>query len=155
LIVSNLETAREYIKAIENGATGEALARYFTPDVRVHEMPNRIAPHGSVADLDRALAGAQRGKQLFKRQTYTITNALSDGDWVALEIDWLGITAVQVQNLPPDSEIRDHVAVFLFFRGGRIARQNQSTNHQRQFPRVPSTIVSGKSPYRKQSGVAG
>jgi ketosteroid isomerase-like protein len=38
-------------------------------------------------------------------------------------MDWIGITAVQIQNLPPNSEMRDHAAVFLHFREGRIARQ--------------------------------
>jgi hypothetical protein len=46
-----------------------------------------------------------------------------EGDWVALEMDWIGIIAVQIQNLPPDSEMRDHAAVFLQFRDGRVARQ--------------------------------
>ena len=120
---SNVEIARQYITAIESGATGDALARFFTPDVVIEEMPNRVAPHGSTSDLARALQGAERGKQLFQRQTYTITHTVSEGSSVALEMDWVGITAVQIQNLPPGSEIRDHVAVFLQFRDGRIARQ--------------------------------
>jgi len=101
---TNLEIASEYIRAIESGATGDALARFFTPDVAITEMPNRMGPHGSVANLEKALQGAARGQQLFKRQTYTITNILADDeDRVALELDWTGITAVQIQNLPPDS----------------------------------------------------
>jgi ketosteroid isomerase-like protein len=121
---TNLEIAREYIRAIESGATGDALARFFTPDVAITEMPNKIGPHGSVSNLERALQGAERGQQLFKRQTYTITNILADEDRVALELDWTGITAVQIQNLPPNSEVRDHAAIFLHFRDGRIARQS-------------------------------
>jgi ketosteroid isomerase-like protein len=61
---------------------------------------------------------------MFKRQTYTITNLLDQGDCVALEVDWVGITAMQFQNLPAGGEIRDHVAMFLFFRDGRVARQH-------------------------------
>jgi ketosteroid isomerase-like protein len=122
--MSNVDTARAYIKAIEAGATGDALAKFFTTDVELREMPNRIAQHGSVSDLTKALAAAERGRQFFKRQAYTITNMLADGDRVALEIDWLGITAVQIQNLPPGSEMRDHAAIFLEFRDGHIARQH-------------------------------
>ena len=120
---TNLEVAQEYIRAIERGATGEALARFFAPDVAITEMPNRVTPHGSTSDLARALEAAQRGQQLFKRQTYTITNMLGKDDFVALEMEWIGVTAVPIQNLPPDSEMRDHVAVFLEFRNGRIVRQ--------------------------------
>jgi ketosteroid isomerase-like protein len=120
---TNLEVAREYIRAIESGTTGDALARFFTPDVAITEMPNRIAPHGSASDLAKALQAAERGRQLFKWQSYTITNILGDGDCVALEMDWIGVTAMQIQNLPPNSEMRDHAAVFLQFLDGRIARQ--------------------------------
>ena len=98
----NLELAREYIRAIESGATGDALARFFTPDVAITEMPNRVAPHGSVSDLAKALEAARRGQQLFKRQIYAITNILGEGNWVALEMDWIGVTAVQIQNLAPN-----------------------------------------------------
>lgn len=121
---TNLEIARQYIRAIESGATGDTLARFFTPDVAITEMPNRVAPHGSASDLARALRAAERGQQLFKRQTYTIVNILGDGNCVALEIAWIGITAVPIQNLPPNSEIHDHAAIFLHFRNGRIARQH-------------------------------
>ena len=120
---TNSELAREYIRAIENGATGEALARFFTQDVAIKEMPNRVAPRGSASDLAKALQAAERGRQIFKRQTYTITNILCDGDWVALEMDWLGVTAMPIQNLPPGSEMKDHAAIFLQFRDGRIASQ--------------------------------
>ena len=119
---SNAEIARAYIQAIESGAMGEALARFFTADVVIHEMPNRIAPQGSVSDLAGALHGAE-GKQIFSRQTYTITSLLAEGNRVALELDWLGITAITLQNLPPGREMRDHAAIFLEFRDGRIARQ--------------------------------
>jgi ketosteroid isomerase-like protein len=121
---TNLEIAREYIRAIESGATGDMLARFFAPDVAIREMPNRVAPHGSASDLARALQAAERGQQLFRRQIYTIVNILGEGDRVALEMDWIGITAVPIQNLPPNSEIRDHAAVFLHFREGRITRQH-------------------------------
>ena len=120
----NVEVAREYIRAVESGATGAVLIKFFTEDVAITEMPNRVAPHGSTSDLGKALKAAVRGRRLFKRQTYTVTNIIGEGDWVALEMDWTGITAVPIQDLPADSEMRDHAAVFLQFRDGRIARQH-------------------------------
>lgn len=120
---SNAEAAHAYIQAIESGATGEALARFFTADVVIQEMPNRIALRGSVSDRAGVLQAAERGKQIFSRQTYTITNLLAEGNRVALELDWLGITAIPIQNLQPGSEMRDHAAIFLEFRDDRLARQ--------------------------------
>ena len=97
---NNLQLAQEYIRAIENGATGNALSRFFTPDVVIEEMPNRIVPRGSISDLTKALQGAERGKRIFARQTYRNTNLLADGNRVALEIDWLGVTAIPIQDIP-------------------------------------------------------
>ena len=82
---TNIQLARQYTDAIADGKTGDALASFFTPDVTITEMPNRIAPYGSVSDMAKALAAAERGQQLFSRQTYAIRNILGDGDWVALE----------------------------------------------------------------------
>jgi ketosteroid isomerase-like protein len=122
-MLANVRLAQRYIAAIAEGKAGDTLAGFFTPDVTITEMPNRIKPHGSVSDLARALDAAKRGQQLFSRQTYTITNILGDGDWVALELDWSGITAVPIQNLPTGGEMKDRAAVFLQFREGRIACQ--------------------------------
>src|SRR5437016_6180571 len=67
---TNTDLAREYIKALEGGATGDALARFFAPDVVILEMPNRIAAGGSESNLAKALQAAERGQQLFKLQKY-------------------------------------------------------------------------------------
>ena len=121
--MSNADVAREYIRAIEGGATGEALARFYTPDVVFTEMPNRFMPKGSTSDLAKMLQRAEMGQRIMRSQTYRITKVIAEGDTVALEIDWTGITAVEIQGLPAGSEMRDHAAVFLDFREGLIARQ--------------------------------
>ena len=47
----NLETARRYLKAVEEFATGAALGAFFSPDVVHVQFPNRVAPHGSRCNL--------------------------------------------------------------------------------------------------------
>ena len=121
--MTNLQIAREYIKAIESGSAGKKLAKFFAASVVFEEMPNAISPKGSIADLAAALQRAEIGKKLFQRQTYTILSAVAEGNHVALELDWTGITAVQIQNLPPGSQMRDHAAIFLEFREGRVIHQ--------------------------------
>ena len=69
---TNIKIAQQYIRAIEGGATGEALATFFTHDVVITEMPDRVALYGSASDLRNALQAAERGLQLFKRQIGTI-----------------------------------------------------------------------------------
>lgn len=43
---ANTSLIRSYLAAIESGATGEALARFFTPDAIQVELPNRLNPQG-------------------------------------------------------------------------------------------------------------
>jgi hypothetical protein len=76
-MATNVEVAREYIHAIEGGATGDALARFFTPDVAITEMPNRVAPHGRASDLAKALEAAERGASNSLRLT-TVRNSHSE-----------------------------------------------------------------------------
>ena len=57
----NLETARRYLKAVEEFATGAALGAFFSPDVVHVQFPNRVAPHGSRCDLPEMIAASGRG----------------------------------------------------------------------------------------------
>ena len=88
-MLTNVQLAQQYIAAIAEGKTGDALAKFFAPDVTITEMPNRIKPHGSVSDLERALDAAKRGQQFFSRQTYTITNILGNG--IGSRWRWTGL----------------------------------------------------------------
>jgi hypothetical protein len=46
---TNAQFAREYIKAIEDGAIGDTLARFFTPDVVIQECPIAFRRTGPLA----------------------------------------------------------------------------------------------------------
>jgi predicted ester cyclase len=122
-MASNLELARHYIRAVEEGATGEDLARYLDPGVIAHWYPNRLDRKGRSCDLAAMLESAERGKKIVARQSYGIENAVADGDRVALEVTWVGTVEVPVGTLPAGSEMRAHFAVFLEFRNGKIVRQ--------------------------------
>jgi ketosteroid isomerase-like protein len=120
----NLAIARRYLEALESGAEGSALAEFFTKDVIQEEFPNRLSPIGAHRDLSALLDAAKKGKKTLRAQKYDILNTIVDGDSVALEIVWRGYLAQQVDTLPPDSEMRAHLSVWLEFRDGKIARQH-------------------------------
>src|SRR5580700_1931501 len=121
--MGNLATARNYLQAIERGAMGEALARFFTSDV-VHELfPNKLAPQGGRSGLAQMLAAAERGQQVLSSQHYEIQHEMESGNRVALEVLWTGTLAMPVAGLPPGAQMRAHFAVFLEFRDGKIAVQ--------------------------------
>jgi ketosteroid isomerase-like protein len=120
---ANLKTAREYLVAIENGATGQALARWFTPDVVQEEFPNRLVPAGARRGLAELLEGAERGQKVLSGQRYEVLTAMASGDRVALEVQWTGTLAIPVGSLAAGDDMRARFAVFLDFRDGRIAAQ--------------------------------
>jgi ketosteroid isomerase-like protein len=118
-----LELTRRYFAAVEGGATGEALAAFYAPEVVQEEFPNRLAPHGARRDLSAILEAAERGRRLLAAQRYQILQALADGGRVAVEFLWSGTLAVPVGSLPAGAELRGHCACFLEFRDGRIVAQ--------------------------------
>ncbi|KAI9014184.1 hypothetical protein DFJ74DRAFT_681780 [Hyaloraphidium curvatum] len=118
-----LQLARQYLDAIERGTTGDALAAFFTDDVVQEEFPNRLVPAGARRDLADILAGAERGQKVLSAQKYEILESLVDGERVALEVLWVGTLAIPIGSIPAGGEMRARFAVFLTFRGGKIAQQ--------------------------------
>lgn len=115
--------AGEYLKAIEDGATGEDLARFFTPDVLQEEFPNRLTPRGARRDLDEILEASVRGQQVLSAQSYRIENQVTAGSQVVLEVDWSGTLEVPVASLAPGDQMKARFCVILEFEGDRITRQ--------------------------------
>ena len=120
--VSNLDKARQYLRAIENRAIA-ASTDLFSSDIVVEQFPNRIYPNGSRAGLAEMLQGAEKGKKLLSRETYQITNEVTNGNTVALEVLWTGTLAVPFGTLKEGSAMRAHFATFLEFRDGKIVAQ--------------------------------
>ncbi|MCP3140124.1 nuclear transport factor 2 family protein [Pyxidicoccus xibeiensis] len=120
---TNLDTALRYLQALESGATGEALAPFFHPDVVQREHPNALYRTGQTRDLKTMLADSERGKKLLASQRYAVRGTVAQGDSVALEVDWSGTLAVPAGNLPAGATMRAALGVFLTFQDGRIVSQ--------------------------------
>ncbi len=120
---TQLDFIRRYLSAIEQGATGEALAAFYTPDAVQEEFPNRLVPTGARRDLAGILEGAVRGQKVLTGQTYEIGSAVENGDRIALELIWVGTLAVPLGSVPAGGSLRARFAVFIDFRDGRIAAQ--------------------------------
>lgn len=117
------ERARNYLKAIELGATGERLATFFHPDVKQIEFPNRLVTAGAERDLEMILEGALKGQAVLSSQTYEIHRCYESGDTVILEVTWKGILAVPMGSLQPGETMTARFAVFLDFEGDLIREQ--------------------------------
>jgi len=120
---SRTDIAKTYLAALEAGATGDALAAFFTDDVVQEEFPNRLVPAGARRDLAALLDGAVRGQKVMRAQRFELLAAVENGDTLALEVQWTGTVAVALGSLPAGGQMRARFAVFLEFRGDKIARQ--------------------------------
>jgi ketosteroid isomerase-like protein len=119
----NVALARQYLKALESGPTGDELAQFFAPEVVLEIFPGKFFPNGSRDDLAGILAAAERGKKVMTSQKYEIRNEVADGDKVALEIDWTGTLAVAFKTIPKGGQMRARFAAFLEFNEGKIVSQ--------------------------------
>jgi ketosteroid isomerase-like protein len=121
--LANLDAARQYLAAVSQGATGDALAQFFAPDVVQEEFPNRVSPEGKRRKLAAILEGAERGQKVLSAQRFEIRRAIATGDRVILEALWVGTLAIPFGTIPVGSEMRAYCAMFLEFRDGKITAQ--------------------------------
>lgn len=119
----NIAFAKAYLRDIEAGKTGEALAFHFDPNVVQEEFPNALSPQRVERDLKAILEGAERGQALLSGQKFDVQTAIATGDEVALEVAWSGTLAVPVASLAAGDTMRANIAVFLKFRDGKIVHQ--------------------------------
>lgn len=120
---TNLETALRYLRALEEGQTGESLSPFFHPEVVAREHPNALYREGQTRDLKQLLADSERGKGLLASQRYDVRSRHAQGEEVVLEVEWTGRLAVPVKTLAAGATMRAASAMFLTFRDGRIISQ--------------------------------
>ena len=119
----NIEVVRSYLKALQNGEAGEALRRFFAPDVRQIEMPNQLNQRGQESDLEDILQRSLQGLKILKQQRYEIVSEMAQEDRIAVEARWAGVLAVTLGTLPAGAQMKASFAMFFLFRDGRIAMQ--------------------------------
>jgi ketosteroid isomerase-like protein len=120
---ANLATVRSYLAALEAGAVGDYLARFFASDAEQIEFPNRLNPNGAKSDLSTMLKRAEQGKRLLSAQRYEIRSELAQDSRVAIEAVWTGTLAVGLGSLSAGASLRAHFAIFFELENGRIRLQ--------------------------------
>src|SRR3954469_25872899 len=90
------ELTKQYFAALERGATGDALAALYDPEVVQEEFPNRLMPAGARRDLAGILAAADRGRNVMTGHRYELLSVVVDGDRAAGEFIWSGTLVVPV-----------------------------------------------------------
>lgn len=119
----HLALVRTYLQALEQSATGEALAAFFARDVVQVEYPNRLNPNGATSDLATLLKRAALVPTLLQRQSYEIVSELAQGERVVVEAIWTGVLAIAFGAVPAGSTLKAHFAMFFELEDGRIRTQ--------------------------------
>jgi ketosteroid isomerase-like protein len=120
---TNVEIVKQYLRAVESGATGESLAGYFTEDFVQHEFPNPIVPKGARRGLKELKEAAERGQKVVSSQRYEVRNIVASGDQVVVEILWSATLKVAFGTIPVGGEMRAHIAMVVEMRDGKVAAQ--------------------------------
>lgn len=118
-----LRIVREYLTALQAGAAGDELSRFFTPDAVQIELPNALNPNGQTSDLPTIIRRSLQGRQVLSSQTFEILSEVAAGDSVAVEAKWTGVLAIPLGTLPAGARMHAHFAMFFETRDGRIHRQ--------------------------------
>ena len=118
-----VELVLRYHQAVAAGATGDALAAFFTEDAIQRELPNLLFPSGNVSTVPAILAAAERGQKVIADQRYEVRNVVSQGDRVAVELEWSGTLKLPYGDLPAGHVLRAHIGAFLDIRDGKISGQ--------------------------------
>lgn len=120
----HLQLVRDYLRAIEDEADEAQLARFFTPDVKQREFPNRLVQLGATRDLAELLAGSRKGRSVVTKQSYELKSALVDGERVAIEVTWSAQLKLPLGKLAAGDTMRAESAMFFRVRDGRLAEQH-------------------------------
>ena len=117
------ERVREYIGTVASSASADEVAAFFAPDAVMHELPNRIAPHGRRRTLADLRAAFSLGRTLLRSQSYEVRHVIAVGEHAAAEVEWTGTLAVPFQDLKAGSEMKAFIGMFFTFRDGKIVSQ--------------------------------
>ena len=122
--MSNADVVRAYVHAVERCDEAAAFA-HLHPDMRFHELPNRIRPQGGVDDIEAMRAGMRRAAsgQMLRGQRYRIDSVIESGDRVVVEARWEGDLAVPVGKLLPGDTMVAHICMVFRLAGGLIIEQ--------------------------------
>lgn len=119
----NVSLVHQYLEAVASFAPFETVRAFFASDILIEEHPNLIASRGRIRRAADLPVAYELGRQILKSQSYRVKHIVEAGDELAVQLEWTGILAVPVMNLPPGSEMKAFVAMFLTFRDGKIAVQ--------------------------------
>ena len=88
------------LQAVASLGPFENVADFYAPNIVIQEFPNHIALQGSIRRAAELRAAYEQGCKILQSQIYAVHRIFEAGDEVVAELEWTGILAVPVMNLP-------------------------------------------------------
>lgn len=115
---------RRYVDAVTRFDVNGAAA-LLHPDMKFHELPNRIRPAGGVDDVAAMMEGLRRAGEgkLLTGQRYTIGDVVAAGDRVVVEARWEGDLAMPLGRLRAGETLVAHICMVFRLSNDLIVEQ--------------------------------
>ena len=123
-MVDNVAMVRAYVDAVSQFDEA-AVTALLHPEMRFHELPNRIRPKGGVDDLAAMMAGLRRAGEgkVLRRPRYIFGDVIAAGDRVVVEARWEGELAMPIGRLQAGEIMVAHICMVFRLKDGRIIEQ--------------------------------
>jgi len=128
--MNNAGVVRDYLKALERFAAPEELQSFFSDDVVMTELPNRLVPSGQVRRKTELLDASTRAPQVLSEQRYDVRSMVEQGDTVVVDTDWSATLRVPLSQTPAGGRLNARIAMFLRLDDGRIVEQTNFDCYQ-------------------------
>ena len=113
----------ELMQALESGAHGEELRRFFHDDVEQVEYPSLVDPRVGHRGLDGMIAASELGAGMLAFQRYDVSRWIEDENTVVCQAEWHAELAKDAGALHRGQRLHTYSVLIFTFRDEKIIRQ--------------------------------
>jgi hypothetical protein len=115
--------AVELMQALESGAHGDELRRFFHEDAEQIEYPSLVDPRVGRRDLDSMITASELGAGMLAFQRYDVRRWIESEDTVLCQAEWHAELAKDAGTLREGQRLHTYSVLIFTFRDDKIIRQ--------------------------------
>jgi len=113
----------ELMQALEAGAHGEELRRFFHEEAEQVEYPSMVDPHVGRRGLDGMIAASELGAGMLAFQRYDVSRWIESADTVVCQAEWHAELAKDAGTLRQGQRLHSYSVLIFTFHDDKIIRQ--------------------------------
>ncbi len=114
---------KDFLKAIEDGKTGNEIMEFYHPEIIQTEYPNFLLPKTMNRNFGDISSASESGSKVLISQTYEIVQFHDCENTVILESIWRGKLAIPFKHYNVGDEMTAYFTQIYEFKDGKIYRQ--------------------------------